>query len=82
MVLMAYFKNLKHSMMVLCSFGSEADMPDDLIRLDNGIAFVIFGVTGDLTRRKLSPALYEFNQAGRLPKDFYTIGFARQRLDR
>jgi glucose-6-phosphate 1-dehydrogenase len=53
-------------------------MPDEPVKLDNGIAFVIFGVTGDLTRRKLSPALYELNRAGRLPKDFYTIGFARR----
>jgi len=43
-----------------------------------GIAIVIFGVTGDLTRRKLMPALYELNRSGRLPMPFYTIGFARR----
>ena len=53
-------------------------MADDSFSLDSGIAFVIFGVTGDLTRRKLSPALYELTLAGRLSKDFHVIGFARR----
>jgi glucose-6-phosphate 1-dehydrogenase len=43
-----------------------------------GIAIIIFGVTGDLTRRKLMPALYELHRAGRLPMPVYTIGFARR----
>ncbi len=42
------------------------------------IAFVIFGVTGDLTRRKLIPAIYELKLAGRLEVPFYIIGFARR----
>ena len=42
------------------------------------VAFVIFGVTGDLTRRKLIPALYELKIAGRLPAELYVIGFARR----
>lgn len=42
------------------------------------IGFVIFGVTGDLTRRKLIPALYELKIAGRLEAPFYIIGFARR----
>ncbi len=44
-------------------------------------AVVIFGVTGDLTRRKLIPALYELTQANRLPSDFHVIGFARREWD-
>ncbi len=43
-----------------------------------GIAFVIFGVTGDLTRRKLIPALYELHQAKQLPEALCVIGFARR----
>ncbi|WP_299028155.1 glucose-6-phosphate dehydrogenase [uncultured Thermanaerothrix sp.] len=42
------------------------------------IAFVIFGVTGDLTRRKLIPALYELAISGRLPQPLYILGFARR----
>lgn len=43
-----------------------------------GMAIVIFGVSGDLTARKLLPALYENARAGRLPKKFFIIGFARR----
>lgn len=46
-----------------------------------GIAFVIFGVTGDLTRRKLIPALYELLLAQRLPTPISIIGFARREWD-
>ena len=45
---------------------------------EKGIAIVIFGVTGDLTRRKLIPALYELYMAGRLSLPLYIIGFARR----
>lgn len=44
----------------------------------DGVAIVIFGVTGDLTRRKLMPGLYENAKHGRLPEPFYIIGFARR----
>jgi len=47
-------------------------------QLEGKAAFVVFGVTGDLTRRKLIPALYELQLAGRLPDDFHIIGFARR----
>lgn len=42
------------------------------------IAFVIFGVTGDLTHRKLLPALYELHREGRLTVPVHVIGFARR----
>lgn len=45
------------------------------------VAMVIFGVTGDLARRKLVPALYELCLEGRLPQDFSIIGFARRPWD-
>jgi len=44
-------------------------------------AFIIFGVTGDLARRKLVPALYELALEKRLPEPFYIIGFARRDWD-
>lgn len=43
-----------------------------------GVAIVIFGITGDLARRKLMPALYENAKHGRLPEPFYILGFARR----
>ena len=38
---------------------------------------VIFGATGDLTRRKLIPALFELGCKGRLPDGLRVVGFAR-----
>jgi glucose-6-phosphate 1-dehydrogenase len=40
-------------------------------------AVVIFGATGDLTRRKLVPALYNLAHEGQLPSSFAVVGFAR-----
>ncbi len=41
-------------------------------------ALVIFGATGDLTRRKLLPSLYNLAHEGQLPAGFAVIGFARR----
>lgn len=41
---------------------------------------VIFGASGDLTKRKLLPAIYNLAQAGLLPPSFAVIGFARQAM--
>src|ERR1700728_3537852 len=42
---------------------------------------VIFGASGDLTKRKLLPALYHLEQSGFLPKDFAVLGVARRALE-
>jgi glucose-6-phosphate 1-dehydrogenase len=42
---------------------------------------VIFGATGDLTRRKLLPALYNLARNQRLPARFNVIGVARSSMD-
>lgn len=42
---------------------------------------VIFGATGDLTGRKLFPALYNLALDGQLPSHFACIGFARRDKD-
>src|SRR5215212_380382 len=41
---------------------------------------VIFGATGDLTRRKLLPALYRLSLGQRLPARFSVIGVSRDSL--
>jgi glucose-6-phosphate 1-dehydrogenase len=46
---------------------------------DPGI-LVIFGASGDLTKRKLLPALFHLEQAGLLPKKFAIVGVARRPL--
>ena len=43
-------------------------------------AFVIFGVTGDLTERKLMPALYQLHVHGSLHEESVIIGHARSEL--
>ena len=43
-------------------------------------AFVIFGASGDLTRRKLLPAIYQLSRAQRLPARFSLIGIARSEM--
>lgn len=40
-------------------------------------AIVIFGASGDLTRRKLIPSLYDLHRKGRLPENWRIIGVAR-----
>ncbi len=39
---------------------------------------VIFGATGDLTGRKLAPAIYNIGKEGLLPANFACVGFARR----
>ncbi|MBI3292926.1 MAG: hypothetical protein HYZ73_09010 [Elusimicrobia bacterium] len=41
---------------------------------------VIFGASGDLTHRKLVPALYRLHQQKLLPPGFSVVGFARTSL--
>jgi glucose-6-phosphate 1-dehydrogenase len=44
-------------------------------------ALVIFGASGDLTRRKLLPAVYQLARAHRLPPRFAIVGIAKSPLD-
>ncbi|GAA5053655.1 glucose-6-phosphate dehydrogenase [Nocardia callitridis] len=41
-------------------------------------SMVIFGVTGDLSRKKLMPAIYDLANRGLLPPGFALVGFARR----
>ena len=43
-------------------------------------AIVIFGASGDLTRRKLLPALYHLSRGQRLPARFAVVGVARSAM--
>ena len=45
------------------------------------IFFIIFGASGDLTRRKLIPALFSQHVKGRLPEHIQIVGFARRPYD-
>jgi glucose-6-phosphate 1-dehydrogenase len=41
---------------------------------------IIFGASGDLTKRKLLPAIYRLSKRGRLPAQFAVIGLGRSEL--
>jgi glucose-6-phosphate 1-dehydrogenase len=49
-----------------------------LPRIPEPCALVIFGVTGDLARKKLIPAIYDLANRGLLPSSFVVLGFARR----
>jgi glucose-6-phosphate 1-dehydrogenase len=52
-----------------------------LARPGDPCAFVIFGALGDLTKRKLLPALYNMRVNGMLSRDFAIVGVGRQEMD-
>ncbi|WP_018156084.1 glucose-6-phosphate dehydrogenase [Demetria terragena] len=49
-----------------------------LPRIAGPCGLVLFGVTGDLARKKLMPAIYDLANRGLLPPGFSLIGFARR----
>ncbi|MCX3063800.1 glucose-6-phosphate dehydrogenase [Streptomyces beihaiensis] len=49
-----------------------------LPRVAGPSGLVIFGVTGDLSRKKLMPAVYDLANRGLLPPGFSLLGFARR----
>jgi len=55
-------------------------LPSDrrLNRIAGPSGLVIFGVTGDLSRKKLMPAVYDLANRGLLPPGFALVGLARR----
>ncbi|GGM63440.1 glucose-6-phosphate 1-dehydrogenase [Longimycelium tulufanense] len=49
-----------------------------LPRIAGPCGLVIFGVTGDLSRKKLMPAIYDLANRGLLPPGFGLVGYARR----
>jgi glucose-6-phosphate 1-dehydrogenase len=49
-------------------------------RIPDPAVVVIFGASGDLTKRKLLPALFHLEQQGLLPAEFAMVGVARRDL--
>ena len=61
--------------------------PEDLSQVPRGrervpdpVIMTIFGASGDLTKRKLLPALFHLEQNGLLPEKFAIVGVARRPL--
>ncbi|CAB08746.2 glucose-6-phosphate 1-dehydrogenase Zwf1 [Schizosaccharomyces pombe] len=47
---------------------------------ENG-AMVVFGASGDLSKKKTFPALFSLFSEGRLPKDIRIVGYARSKIE-
>src|SRR5690349_13174181 len=62
------------------AWGNPLRDPRDrrLPRIAGPSGLVIFGVTGDLSRKKLMPAVYDLANRGLLPPGFSLLGFARR----
>ena len=52
--------------------------PGQTLRSLEPCILVIFGATGDLTAKKLMPAIYNLQRDGQLPSNFICCGFARR----
>jgi glucose-6-phosphate 1-dehydrogenase len=50
-------------------------------RIPEPTVVVIFGASGDLTKRKLLPALFHLEEASLLPQEFSVVGVARRPLE-
>lgn len=57
--------------------GGTGEVSDDFFRAKDPVIVVIFGASGDLSKRKLIPALYHLQNAGYLPDRYAVVGFSR-----
>ena len=65
---------LKNEQYPVCSLDSGGFSPEAAV-------FVVFGATGDLSHRKIFPALFDLFLGGILPEELLMVGFARKDLD-
>ena len=56
------------------------ESPEIFKELKSPFMLIIFGATGDLAQRKLITALFALFKEGKLPEDFFIIGFSRRTL--
>jgi glucose-6-phosphate 1-dehydrogenase len=66
---------------VTTASSSPANGKDALRKVPDPCVVVIFGASGDLTARKLMPALFSLACEGLLPEHFAVVGVARSELD-
>src|SRR5262244_4643258 len=64
------------------SINSDANAASGLAqrKLPPACVLTIFGASGDLTKRKLIPALYNLALEKRLPERFAVVGYARSEM--
>lgn len=51
------------------------------IEMPGPFCLVVFGASGDLSKRKIFPSLYRLNTDGFLPENFFILGAARAEMD-
>jgi glucose-6-phosphate 1-dehydrogenase len=56
----------------------RSQLDQRLPRIAGPCSLVLFGVTGDLARKKVMPAIYDLANRGFLPPGFSLVGFARR----
>ncbi len=57
--------------------GADHGAAYEPLRARDPFALVIFGASGDLSKRKLIPALYQLQAAGYMPERYAVVGFSR-----
>ncbi|MGH7962639.1 MAG: glucose-6-phosphate dehydrogenase [Candidatus Binatia bacterium] len=60
--------------------GESQDHGAETFRAKDPMTVVIFGASGDLSKRKLIPALYHLQEAGYLPDRYAVVGFSRTEM--
>ena len=50
------------------------------VEIPNPCSLVIFGASGDLTKRKIVPALFRLYKSGLLPENFFVLGISRTQM--
>ena len=48
--------------------------------VQNTTTIIILGITGDLSQKKILPALFDLYKSGRLSSDVQIVGFSRRPL--
>ena len=51
------------------------------VKIPGRCGLVVFGASGDLTRRKIIPSLYRLHKNRLLPGDFFVLGVSRTQMD-
>jgi glucose-6-phosphate 1-dehydrogenase len=60
--------------------GERRGRVDTTVRTPDNHVIVLFGASGDLSKRKLLPGLFHLNEAGLMPPDFRIVGCSRSPL--
>ena len=60
--------------------GKDLSIRGESFRSKDPVTIVIFGASGDLSKRKLIPALYHLQHEGYMPERYAVVGFSRTEM--